>query len=652
MTVKTIYNGITLKPVSVDPSAPVEGQLQVSDGTHRPKGLWIYKDAAWSEAGGSGGGGLDVFAIEDFETTSATSLTSGNDADYLGGGSRVGVLSDETSSPLSKDQSVKYTQATGSLNDYVQLISVPLDDKQKGRYAKASLVATYDGDDDDIKLIIVDNTGTRLDGLIWDIQNSTLVQPYENVFYIPENATSLSLGVQVNVENDGAILIIDDIEFSLNTHTQKGITTSEQIHIVQLANAMTDRDSEVEFNLGTATITGSATGFTVADDAPNTRTTITVNREGLYTISFTGNVQASRSNAIAVNGVILTHGGGDSAHTQYGGYASLRRKLIVGDVITFGPTSLAGAFGGALTSEAVQVHLNIVGEYLEDHVITSARSSETVEKILPVNVTTTGDVTALQFDNLIIGQKYFLSGYIEVGGTSADYIKAYSGSSASGTLYGNVLGTSNPQGSPPALFFTAVSSNLYIRFETVSGTLRGNGTKNSNGTYLQLTNVTAQFLAAIPKRKIAILEDIKAAGVAGGTSTANTIHTRTLNTVRGDTEIASLSTNQFTLQKGVYTLNASAPAYTANRHQLFLYNITDSSYVEGFDSPSQISGAAGVQTDATLKGKLTLLNAKTFEIRHWFQSGKATDGLGVEMSMGVNPTTREVYTRVVIEKLE
>lgn len=39
---------LILTPVSADPLSPVEGQLQVSDGTARAAGLWVYQGAAWT----------------------------------------------------------------------------------------------------------------------------------------------------------------------------------------------------------------------------------------------------------------------------------------------------------------------------------------------------------------------------------------------------------------------------------------------------------------------------------------------------------------------------------------------------------------------------------------------------------------------------
>ena len=44
---------------------------------------------------------------------------SGNNAAFLGGGTLQGVFASETAAPLNGISSYKYTQAAGSLNDYI-----------------------------------------------------------------------------------------------------------------------------------------------------------------------------------------------------------------------------------------------------------------------------------------------------------------------------------------------------------------------------------------------------------------------------------------------------------------------------------------------------------------------------------------------------
>lgn len=63
MSVKTFKEGIKLEPQSSDPSA-TEGQVQFSDGTARPKGLFQYKDGAWSSIGGGAGDADTIHLIK------------------------------------------------------------------------------------------------------------------------------------------------------------------------------------------------------------------------------------------------------------------------------------------------------------------------------------------------------------------------------------------------------------------------------------------------------------------------------------------------------------------------------------------------------------------------------------------------------------
>ena len=124
--------------------------------------LLVVDDGVQLKSVGTGGGGLDVFFTENFEVTAAASLRSGNNATILGGGSLAGTLADETTNPISKLQSIKFTQAAGSLNDYMALASgeISLDEKQQGVEVKAIINDSYDGADGDISIIFYDETNT------------------------------------------------------------------------------------------------------------------------------------------------------------------------------------------------------------------------------------------------------------------------------------------------------------------------------------------------------------------------------------------------------------------------------------------------------------------------------------------------------------
>ena len=152
--------------------------------------------------------------------------------------------------------------------------------------------------------------------------------------------------------------------------------------------------------------------------------------------------------------------------------------------------------------------------------------------------------------------------------------------------------------------------------------------------------------------EVAYLFDKKTSGTAGGSSTLNTVQTRTLNTLDGDQNFISLSSDQFTLQPGKYALDFSCPAFEAGRHQAFLYSVTGSSYI--LDGVSSFGSAAdSVVTWSRVRGSINITTATTYEIRHWTELTKATNGLGEGADVDTsNPQSSEVYTNGEIRKLK
>ena len=104
-----------------------------------------------------------------------------------------------------------------------------------------------------------------------------------------------------------------------------------------------------------------------------------------------------------------------------------------------------------------------------------------------------------------------------------------------------------------------------------------------------------------------------------------------LNTIEGDSEIVSLSTNQFTLGAGSYDMDAIAPCRgTQNSHKARLYNITDSSIVS--IGTNARNGGADDHEAAFVSAKVTITSSTTFELQHYAAATRSTDGFGVELS--------------------
>ena len=144
----------------------------------------------------------------------------------------------------------------------------------------------------------------------------------------------------------------------------------------------------------------------------------------------------------------------------------------------------------------------------------------------------------------------------------------------------------------------------------------------------------------------AVIGDQKGTNTAGGSSTSGAFYTRDLNTEFADDDnIVSISSNQFTLQAGTYLIKASAPAYKAARHQILIWNATDST---GSVGTSEYCGSSeSVQSRSFAVARFTIGAAKAFEIRHRVGSSLATYGLGIASNYDL---LNSIYTVVEIYK--
>jgi hypothetical protein len=147
------------------------------------------------------------------------------------------------------------------------------------------------------------------------------------------------------------------------------------------------------------------------------------------------------------------------------------------------------------------------------------------------------------------------------------------------------------------------------------------------------------------------IQDQKSAGTNGGSASDNDTVTRDLNTVlTNEVTGASLGSNQVTLPSGTYYINGSAPASHCNSHQVFWYNVTDSSEVlTGKNTYNSTAGDAESTTHSFVNGRFTIAAQKVFELRHRVNSNSPTIGLGREYG-GTNSPPHETYGEVIIWK--
>jgi hypothetical protein len=149
-------------------------------------------------------------------------------------------------------------------------------------------------------------------------------------------------------------------------------------------------------------------------------------------------------------------------------------------------------------------------------------------------------------------------------------------------------------------------------------------------------------------KSVAVIADVKAYNVDGGTFTSGAWQTRDLNTELDDPEnIVTITSNQFTLQAGTYLVEWAAPAFKVDRHFTRLQNITDSVTEE--EGTSEYSGSADNVTNKSIGATvITLTASKVLEIQHRCTVTYATIGFGIDSSVsGAN----SVYTLVKIHKI-
>jgi hypothetical protein len=147
---------------------------------------------------------------------------------------------------------------------------------------------------------------------------------------------------------------------------------------------------------------------------------------------------------------------------------------------------------------------------------------------------------------------------------------------------------------------------------------------------------------------VAIIADQKSTGTSSGTFTAGAWRTRDVNTEISDVDgIVSITSNQFTLQAGTYTLGWNAPAYRVAVNKSGLYNVTDVSFT-AFGQSNYCNPAAVIQNFSTGEAVFTIASAKTYEIRHYGSGTYSLEGFGAEAGGGDG----EVETYLIVKILK
>lgn len=186
---------------------------------------------------------------------------------------------------------------------------------------------------------------------------------------------------------------------------------------------------------------------------------------------------------------------------------------------------------------------------------------------------------------------------------------------------------------------------LYVQ-QVTGGSLDAEGSINTS--FLSLQEVPFSTTAILQQNKVATVKDVQTSGTNGGGFTSGAWQVRTLNTLQDQYGlVTSLSSNTITLLKGVYLIEAQAPALQVDAHKVRIQSTSGTSITLLGSSEYSGSTTAYAQTVSKAVGVITLTQTTALQLQHYAQTTKATNGFGTASGFGVS----EVYGQVTITKI-
>jgi hypothetical protein len=143
--------------------------------------------------------------------------STGNNATFLGGGVFAGTFVADSSTPLQGLVSYLDTQAGGSLNDYMASPTQAVDLRFRGQECTLFFPYTYNGSNNDIRVVFYDDTNNAEIPSSAYIQASTTVGIFKTNIVIPSTCESIIVGFQTAVLNSGKIFEFDSVQLTSDT---------------------------------------------------------------------------------------------------------------------------------------------------------------------------------------------------------------------------------------------------------------------------------------------------------------------------------------------------------------------------------------------------------------------------------------------------
>ena len=641
-------------------SGASNGQMCFATDT---KQMYQVLDGALAAVGG-GSGGLDTFFTDTFEVAGVSDYTSGNDAIFDNGGSLAGALADETVNNISGDQSLKYTQAAGSLNDFIKSPLIPIGKKQQGNTVGLELFYTYSGNSDDLKIVGYDDTGSEVMTLSSNlIKASSKAQRLSVQFPVPSGSANLAWGIQVVVENIGAILVVDDVQISTNPYVSKDLLDTPVI--VEANN---------NSNQAITSATNIPFGTTIKDTTASWNgSEFTVPESGKY--DFEGCMRFVTGQQGKSVQLFIDSGAGYIASDLLAYFNSVNNVIykFSGSKYLQKDEKIAFRFSDSNTLTGVPsqhyIHIEKTPTATEHIVAYNSRNAENSMVRLHTgnghgsvnNKIRRFSTTVADLGNAITYADSATDGASFTINEDGVYMISYTDSATSAAVYlglslNSTQLTTNIEDITVADRLSFVLTATQENPMSWAGSLnKGDvirahtqGSANASKATFTISKIGVGDLLGTPVPRTAYIKDVKSSGTSGGTFTSGAWRTRDLNTLEGDTEFVSLSANQIILAPGKYEIEASVSAYRVNLHKAKIRNITDSTDdIIGSNKYSTNVPADSDLSHSEVIGTINITSSKTFEIQHRSSATRSNDGFGVASSFGVD----EIYTTIKIKKV-
>ena len=449
--------------------------------------------------------------------------------------------------------------------------------------------------------------------------------------YIPVDCTEVEIGFQNTSTTTTVEFYFDNLSISSNPIVVQNLLETQGYELEQAGNALTDRAAEVEFNLGTATVSNvGANLITPTDDSGNTRTKFIANKDCEVDISVSLKLGTGGRAHIYVNGALKTIG--TRVGTDAPASSSAPFILNEGDYFSVGSST-------SVISDGEITYLNFTAT-AETAAVVHAGSG--VENNFSARVANSGTATitsqASPDNPAIASVNQTAAGVVDVVFT---------------TDFFSVAPSAIAENNRDAVVDFRVDNITTSGCRVVGTNYSSVGIDADFTIFLQKQGadyILPSANAVTPSTRTAYIKDVKSSGTDGGTPTANTWVQRDLNTLSGDTSFVTLVSNVLTLYPGKYKIKVRAPAFRANGHKIKLVEDplgTPSDALIGSTAMAS-SDVTGSQTDSVLEDIIEVLVTTAYDVQHRVQvaSGGA-EGFGVANTMSVS----EHYTEVEIEKL-